>query len=395
MNLSRSFIAFSITLLLLSGLLYGTPRSESPSSTVGPSPATPADVDYFPEKVEMLYSSAFDVEYHPTYKIVTVNRPWPGAESGFTYLLVQRGTKAPVGVAADQIVEVPVTSVVTMSTTYLPCLEVLGLLDTLIGHETFAWVSSEAVNKRIKSGAMKEVGSGQTVNVELLLEMDPDLIMAYGMGNEWDTHPKLQEAKLPYVINAEWNESTPLSRAEWIKYIAVFFNKEALANAFFDNVVKEYTALTALAVSVSNKPSVFAGTPYQGSWWMSGGGSFAAQFYKDAGAAYVWADDDSTGSLMLDIETVYEKAGEADFWLNTGYWNSRKDAKAADERFTRFKAYKTGAMFNNNLRIGPGGGSDYFESAPIQPNKVLADLIKIFHPEMLPDHKLYYYKKLD
>jgi iron complex transport system substrate-binding protein len=395
MNLSRSFLVLAAALFLFPALLFGASQPESTATTVSAPAAVPDGPDHFPQKVEAVYSSAFSIEYHLNYKIVTVTKPWPGSNSGFTYLLVQRGTDVPANVMADQTVEIPVTSIVTMSTTYLSCLEELGLLDTLIGHETFAWVSSDAVNKRIDAGLMKEVGSGQAVNVELLLDMEPDLIMAYGMGSEWDTHPKLEEAKLPYVINAEWNEASPLSRAEWIKYVSVFYNKEGEANAFFDNVVEEYTALSKMAASITDKPSVFAGTPYQGSWWMSGGGSFAAQFYNDSGAAYVWADDESTGSLMLDIETVYEKAGDADFWLNTGYWNSLDEAKAADERFTKFKAYETGMMFNNNLRIGPGGGSDYFESAPINPNKVLADLFKIFHPELLPDHQLYYYRKLN
>ncbi|MBN1687061.1 MAG: ABC transporter substrate-binding protein, partial [Spirochaetales bacterium] len=323
------------------------------------------------------------------------SKPWPGSGAGFTYLLVQRGTTPPKGVAADRTIEVPVKSIVTMSTSYLPCLEELDVLDALAGHETFAWVTSGAVNELISSGMIQEIGSGQTVNVELLLEMDPDLIMAYGMGNEWDSHPKFEEANLPYVINAEWNETTPLGRAEWIKYIALFFNREARANAFFDNVVEEYTALSARAKTVADRPSVFAGTPYQGTWWMSGGGSFAARFYEDAGAAYLWAEDDSTGSLMLDVETVYEKAGDADFWVNTGYWNTLQDVKAADERFTEFTVFKTGAIFNNNRRMGPGGGNDYYESGPINPHKVLADLISIFHPTLLPGHELYYYKKLD
>ena len=393
MNRLRFFVLLIAAVMLPFGV-YADPQSKTPSAGISPESETAEPLDYFDEKVTIEYSTAFDVEYHNNYKIVTVSKPWPGAKSGFTYLLVQRGTTAPQGIAADKVIEIPIRSIVTMSTSYLPCMEELGVLETLAGHESFAWVYSEAVRDRIASGEMKEVGSGPTVNIELLLEMEPDLIMTYGIGNEWDTHPKLEEAMLPYVVNAEWNEKTPLGRAEWIKYVSLFYNKEAEAAAYFTSVVEEYTALLQKA-SATEKPSVFAGTPYQGTWWMSGGGSFAAQLFADSGAAYVWAGDDSTGSLMLDIETVFEKAGGADYWINTGYWNSLADAKAADERFTEFKAYKTGMMYNNNMRMSPGGGNDYFESAPVNPNRVLADLIKIFHPELLPDHELYYYKKLE
>ena len=381
-------------LMLLPGLLFAVAGREPVENTTTRADAADA-ADTFPDKVRPRYSTVFDVEYHPNYKILTVSQPWPGAESGLTYVLVQRGTQPPADVAADGVIEIPIRSIVTMSTSYLPHLEMLRVLDTLIGNDAFAWVSSEAVLQRIESGAMKEVGSGSTVNVELLVEMEPDLIMTSAMGTEWDTHPKLDEARLPYVINGEWNEPTPLARAEWIKFMALFYNKEAEANVIFDAIEKEYMELVEKAQSISQKPTVFLGAPYQGTWWMAGGGSFSARFLSDAGAEYVWADDGSTGSLMLDIETVYDKAGEADIWLNTGYWNSLEDAEKADERFTQFNAFKTGRIYNNNLRMGPGGGNYYYESGPANPHKVLADLIKIFHPELLPDHELYYYKKLD
>lgn len=394
MNRVRFLASFAIA-VLISFAVFAEPQREAATAGSSVESTVAESADYFQEKVTVEYSTAFNVEYHNNYKLLTVSKPWPGAKNGFTYLLVQRGTNAPQGIAADRVIEIPIRSIVTMSTSYLPCVEELGVLDTLTGHESFAWVYSEAVRNRIASGAMEEVGSGQAVNIELLLDMDPDLIMTYGIGNEWDTHPKLEEAMLPYVINAEWNEKSPLGRAEWIKYVSLFYNKEAEANAFFSKVVDEYTGLSQKAEATSEKPSVFAGTPYQGTWWMSGGGSFAAKLFADSGAAYVWADDDSTGSLMLDIETVFENAGGADYWINTGYWNSLAEAKAADERFAEFKAYKTGMMYNNNRRMSPGGGNDYYESAPVNPNIVLADLITIFHPELMPDHELYYYKKLE
>jgi iron complex transport system substrate-binding protein len=394
MNRISIFFALGALLMLLPCLLFAMGGREpvaNPESHVDTADGT----DAFPQKVEPRYSSLFDVEYHSNYKILTVSQPWPGAESSITYVLVQRGTQPPNDVEADRVIEIPIRSIVALSTSYLPHLEMLGVLDTLVGNDAFAWVSSQSVLDRISSGAMKEVGSGSTVNLELLVEMDPDLIMTSAMGNEWDSHPKLEEARLPYVINAEWNERTPLARAEWIKFMAVFYNKEGEANAVFDSIEKEYAELVELASSASEKPTVFTGAPYQGTWWVSGGGSFAARFLADAGGAYIWAEDESTGSLMLDVETVYEKAGKADIWLNTGYWNSLKDAKEADERFTQFAAYETASIYNNNLRMGPGGGNNYFESGPANPHKVLADLIKIFHPELLPEHELYYYKKLE
>ena len=384
---------FLVSLMLFALVPFTASASSQSEASASGSTATAAD--YFDAKVSIDYSPLFDVEYHGTYKLVTVTQPWPGAESGFSYLLVQRGTEVPEGIEADKTIEIPVESIVSLSTTYLPHIEMLDELDSLIATDALAWISSEAVLERIDSGAIKEVGSGPTVNIELLIDMEPDLIMAYGMGGEWDTHPKLEEARLPYVINAEWNEQTPLGRAEWLKYMSVFYNKEAAANELFDSIVARYNEVAEVASRVNRKPAVFSGAPYQGTWWVSGGGSYAARFLRDAGADYVWSNDDSTGSLMLDIETVYEQAGEADIWINTGYWSSLSDAKAADERFANFKAFKTGMLYNNNARMGPGGGNEYFESSPAKPHVLLADLVKLFHPDLLPDHELYYYKKLD
>ena len=393
MKLLRSLFASLLALLFVFVSINGFAGSQGEATSTETQGTTSADL--YPDKVRIEYSDVFDVEYHNNYKIVTISQPWPGAEAGFTYLLVQRGTEVPASVEANKTIEIPVRSIVTMSTSYLPHLEMLGLVDTLVGHDAFAWVTSETILNRIDSGAVAEVGSGPTVNVESLIDMEPDLIMTYGMGGEWDSHPKLEEAKLPYVINAEWNEQSPLGRAEWLKFMAVFFNKESEVNEQFESIVDDYTALAEMASSVAIKPTVFTGAPYQGTWWVSGGGSYAAQLLADAGADYVWSDDDSTGSLMLDIESVFELAGEADFWINVGYWNSLADAKAADDRFANFSAHKQGTVYNYNNRLGPNGGNDYLESGPANPHKVLADLIDIFHPGLLSDHELYYYKRLE
>jgi iron complex transport system substrate-binding protein len=380
---------------VLTMTIIAAPQSETSETTTSGPATSESTVDYFEHKISVDYSTLFDVEYFGNYKIVTITEPWPGADSAMTYLLIQRGTSVPGNVDADKTIEVPVRSIVSMSTSYLPHIEMLGLLDTLVAVDAFAWISSETVIERSETGVMKEVGSGPSVNVELLVDMEPDLIMTFGMGGEWDTHPKLEEARLPYVINAEWNEPTPLGRAEWIKYMALFFNKEAEATTIFDDLASEYTDMVKMAAAIPDKPSVFIGAPYQGTWWVSGGASYAAQLLADAGATYVWSEDDSTGSLMLDVETVFDKAGKADFWINVGYWNSLADAQAADERFANFGAYKTGMVYNNNKRMGPGGGSDYYESSPAKPHVLLADLISIFHPGLLTDRELYYYKKLD
>jgi iron complex transport system substrate-binding protein len=283
-----------------------------------------------------------------------------------------------------------------MSTTYLPHLVELGVTEALVGVDTLQYISTPEIIALGKAGKLVEIGSGAQVNVEQVALTAPDLIMTYGSGfPDYDAHPKLIEAGYKVALNGEFAENTPLGRAEWIKFTALFFNAEARANAYFDGVVSEYERLVALTERVSARPSVLINTPFQDVWYIPGGKSFAARFLLDAGASYAWADDESTGSLPLSIEDVFAKASDAEFWVNVGFFGSLKDLEAADARFAQFAAFKNGKVFNNDKRTNENFGNDYFESGVIRPHVILADLIKIFHPELLPDHELVYYRQLE
>lgn len=354
-----------------------------------------ASVDYFPEKATLTHTDGFSVEYFNNYKVVTVKTPYPGAAESIQYVLVQCGTPAPEGFLDEQIINIPVQTVVIMSTSYLPFLDELGLLDRLVGLDDATYVSNPAVLKMAEEGKLAMIGYGSGVNVEQALELSPELIFTYGSGApDYDAHPVLIEAGLKTVVNAEWLETTPLGRTEWGKFIAVFFNKEADAQALFAKTVERYSEYAAVVASATERPTVFTASDYQGIWSMPGGNSFAAAFFKDAGADYLWADDTSTGSLPLAFEAVFEKAQGAEYWVNVGYFFTLDDLLAADARYADFNAYQSGNIWNNDARISPNGGNDYYESAVAHPELVLADLIKIFHPELLPDHELVYYRQL-
>jgi iron complex transport system substrate-binding protein len=196
------------------------------------------------------------------------------------------------------------------------------------------------------------------------------------------------------MMNAEWLETDPIGRTEWVKLMAALLNKEDVVNAKFDSIVKEYNQLKELAATVKQKPQVIVGMPFKGSWFVPDGDSYITQFLKDAGAAYHWSDVKKTGSLALDFETVAPIALKADFWLNPGSSNSKAEIAEKDERYTRFNPYQKGTIYNNNKRTNDIGSNDYWESGACNPHLVLADLITIFHPELLPGHQLDYHKQL-
>ncbi|MBC7811575.1 MAG: ABC transporter substrate-binding protein, partial [Burkholderiales bacterium] len=390
----------SILFVLLTLAMLTAPAAAQDTANVTDGCVTDYDpaVDYFPDKAEFEYATGVEVEYFNNYKVVTVLQPWPGADTSYQYVLVQCGTPAPA--AADfpdaQVIDVPIDSIITMSTTFLPPLDSLGVADTLMGVDETDFVSTASVRERIDSGEVVEVGGGAEVNVELTLDLEPDVVMTDSFGSpEYDEHPKLLEAGLTVVMNADWVEIEPLGWAEWVKFMALFYNREAQATALFDEVETHYNELVALAADVAERPTVMTGIQYDGIWYTSGGDSYFAQILEDAGADYLWADDSTMGSLSLDLESVLDRAADADYWVNANqFWFSLDDIAAEDERYTEFAPFQNQTIYANNARLNEFGGNDYYESGAAHPDLILADLISIFHPDLLPDHELVFYQQL-
>ena len=352
-------------------------------------------VDYFPDKGSIDYAGGFSVSYGLSYKVVEVHQPWVGADP-VTYLLVQCGAPVPPDIEADAVIEVPVSSAISMSTTYLPHFVELGSLDRLIATDEFDFVYSPEVRARINSGDLAEVGGGSFVDIEKVLDLDPDVVFTYGIGSaDYDAHPALIEAGIPVVLNADYMETSPLGRAEWVKFTSLFLNQEGAAEALFDEIAANYEDLRVVAATADERPTVLVNAMYGDTWYVSGGNSYQAQLIADAGGDYLWADDESTGGLALSFEAVLERAQDADVWLNPNYWFTLADGLAEDERYSVFSAFENGAVFNNNARVTELGGNDILETGVLHPERVLADLITILHPELLPGVEPVYYRALE
>jgi iron complex transport system substrate-binding protein len=200
---------------------------------------------------------------------------------------------------------------------------------------------------------------------------------------------------LKAVIFSDFMEENPLGRAEWIKFISLFYNQEKQAEKIFSGIEERYEKMQALAATVNQRPTVLLGFEINGKWNMPGGKSYQAAYVRDAGGNYLWNDDDSSGRIPLSFETVLEKGTEADFWFDQSVsWLTTQDVLSADSRYGKFRAFKQDKIFNNNARLNAGGGNDYNEEGLVNPDIILADLISILHPELLPEHTLVYYRPL-
>lgn len=368
----------------------------APAKTTDCVTAYDPTVDYFPNKAQTDYATGFTVEYHRHYKTITIREPWQDADRSFTYTLVQCGTPAPAGVDPDRLITVPVQSIVALSTTHLPPLDRLGVVDRLVGTGSADHINTPSVRDRLASGAAIEVTRNLSTNIERIINLAPDLVMTHSIGDpSSDVYPTLTAAGLKVVLNAEYVEQSPLGRAEWLKFTALFFNREAEANALFATIEREYLAVAKLAQSVAARPTVLVGFSYQGTWYVSGGQSYGAQLLADAGAKYLWQDSTASVTLPLDFEAVYGVAAAADVWLNLNpAWATRAAAIADDPRYGQFQAWQHNRMYNNTARTNATGGNDYWETGLLEPQVLLADLVQIFHPELFPDRELVYYQKL-
>ncbi|NOG51683.1 MAG: ABC transporter substrate-binding protein [Chloroflexi bacterium] len=223
--------------------------------------------------------------------------------------------------------------------------------------------------------------------MELLLSLEPDLVMAQEFFAGGTTLDQLQTAGVTAVLNGDYADTSPLGQAEWGKYVSLFFNTEAEASDVFAGVAERYEALTVLTAGVEERPTAIAASPYSGTWYMPGADSTIAQLIADAGADFLFADQPGT-SVPLDFEVVFERGAEAEFWVNANqFWATTEQMLADDSRFEGFAAVANGNVWNNNKRMNANGGSDYFESGAANPDVILADLISIFHPDLLPDHE--------
>jgi iron complex transport system substrate-binding protein len=342
-----------------------------------------------------LYAEGFSIQYQGRNKLVEVKYPFQGATSGYKYLLVPHGDSIPVHPPDVRVITIPLKSIVCTSTTHIPLLEYLDESDKLIGFPTTDYISSKKVRERIDNGLVQELGVDKGINLERLASLKPDMVMGYTMSSDYGQFKKMEELNIPVVINAEYLEKHPLGRAEWIKFTAVFFNKEKEADSVFRAIEKSYTDVKSLTEQVPNKPTVLSGIVYGDTWFLPGGQNYASRILSDAGCSYLWQENTSNGYLELSFESVYEKAHDADLWIGVGNFSTLREIEASDHRYAQFKPFRSRSVYTYDARKGAKGGSEFLELGYLRPDLILKDLVKIAHPDFLKEYELYFHRRLE
>jgi iron complex transport system substrate-binding protein len=337
-------------------------------------------------------SRGFRIDKTEAFTRLTVFNPWEKANNvSIEYYLVNRDRNVPEPLAGKRIIRTPVQRVICLSTTHLSFLDVLGEVHTVAGISGSQYISGEKIRERMEKGEVPDVGYGQNLNYELIVNQKPDVVLVYGIGSEVTSYTrKLEELGVPVVMVAEYLEETPLAKAEWIKFIAALFEKVDLAEQYFYETEEEYDRLKSLAAEKKNKPKVLVGSPYRDTWWVPGGKSYMANLIADAGGDYLGSRNSSHESYVISFENALAWSSMADVWINMGNLSSKREITGSDQRFENFKVLKEGKLYNNIRRLSSHGGNDFWESGTVNPHLILRDLMAIFHPDLVEEEMIYY-----
>ncbi len=340
------------------------------------------------------YAKGFSINKHDGFSILKINNPWPKASKNYTYILKEKNGIVPDSLKNFTTIQVPIQSIIVSSTTHIPSLEMLGVENSLVGFPNLNYISSEKVRARIDDKKIREVGREQALNTEVILDLNPDLIVGYGIDNNNPTYDNLEKSGLKVIYNGDWNEQSPLGKAEWIKFFGAIYGLDKKAEIIFNQIEKDYKSTLELTIETKSLPTVLCGEMYENVWYLPQGNSWSSLFLKDAGTYYLWKETSGTGSLSLPFETVLEKAKNANFWFQ-GSFSSLKEMQDSNIHYKEFDAFKNKKVYSFSSKKGKTGGVLFYELAGNRPDLVLKDIIKIVHPELLPDYELFFYKKVE
>jgi iron complex transport system substrate-binding protein len=378
-HMTNKILNFQFLILCLVLILSSCRKA---SNIAGSNIALACDSVYFTEN--------FRIETHGDYTLATVRNPWQPERELQRFVLVPKSAALPELLPEGILIRTPLARTVSFGSVQCSFFAELDVLQTLVGVCEPNFINIPFVQNGVREGTIANVGQAANPDIERIMFVEPEALFTAPI--EESGTGQISALGVPSVECIDYMESSPLGRAEWIRFFALFFEKRELADSLFAQTVDNYKALQDLTAQSETQPTVFSETIYSGVWWTPGGNSYMAHFFKDAGADYLWKDDTQTGSIGLSFEAVLENAENADFWLIK--YNASNELTLSElvrnyPNYAFFDAYKKG-----NIYICHTGNATYYEDLPVHPDYILKDLVWIFHPETLPDYRPEYYRKI-
>jgi iron complex transport system substrate-binding protein len=348
-----------------------------------------------PRSSNIRYAVGFDLIPGDGYQRLQIFRHYNETSDTLSYLLIEKGTEIPGHLHDIRQIQVPVMKIALLHSSYLSYFDFCEADNHIKAISEGKYVYDDSIFQAVQDGRLTEVGYGETLDKEQLLVLGIDLLVTVGWPNSPNKNQEmLDQLGLPMLVFSDWQESTLLGRAEWVKVVAALTGKSEMADIKFNEIASTYDSLKALTANIQDPPKIVCNLPYKGSWYVPGGNSYMSHLLSDAGGKYLWSDDKGSGGLQLGFEAVYAKGMDAEFLINPDIAHSIQDILDKDERLVDFKSMKLGNVYNSINRTARNQANDYWESGIVRPHLILADMIHILHPNLLPKHELVYYQKI-
>ncbi len=336
------------------------------------------------------YAQYLSILPHDNYTEAVVRNPWDTTRILHRYLMVPREQELPAHLPPGSIVRTPLERSLVYASVHGSLLEQLGALDQVGGMCDLGYIKTPGILARAQAGQLVDAGNSLSPNIEKVMTLNPDAVLLSPFENAG--YGRIGKMGIPIIECANYLETSPLGRAEWMKFFGLLYGKEAEADSLFARVEQNYCQLQQLLSAPKHRPVVISELKSGSAWYMPGGKSYLAQLFGDAGGAYPWSDNNESGSIPLSFETVFSRAGEADIWLIKGLNEQALSYSTLAKEYapyTQFKAYRERTVYGCNT-----AQSYYFEETPFRPDFLLQELAALFHPELFPDYSPRYYHPL-
>ena len=343
------------------------------------------------DTLQLKYSSLLTIVQQEGYTDVTVSNPWKPGKTLHRYLLVPKDAQMPDGLPDGTIIRTPIQRAAVFTTVHCSLLTQFGVGESIVAVADSKYIKIPFVHQQIQKGLIADCGNGLNPVVEKIMDVKPDAIMLSPFENSGG-YGKVEELDIPLIECAEYMETSPLARAEWMRFYGLLYGRAEMADSLFAEVDQRYTALKQQAAKAGHGRSVLIDKLVGSVWYVPGGRSTIGQMVQDAGGQYYWANDDHSGSLSLPFESVLEHSGEAQVWLlrySSDHAMTLSELLGEQPYYNQLTAYRTGEVYGCNVEQ-----SLFYEQSPFRPDYLLSDFIQIFHPDITNLPPLRYYKKM-
>ena len=342
------------------------------------------------DTLHLKYSSLLSIIRYDGYTEVNIRNPWKEGRILQTYLLVPQQGEMPRQLPHGTIIRTPIQRAAIFTTVHCSLVTTLGHGENIVGVADLKYIKVPYIQEQVKRGRIVDCGSGLSPVVEKIMDIKPDVILLSPFENSGG-YGKLEEIDIPLVECAEYMESSPLGRAEWMKFYGMLFGEEQKTDSLFDVVEKNYHLLKAEAQKAGPGCSVLVDKMVGSVWYVPGGNSTIGEMLQDAGGQYPWVDDSHSGSVSLPFEAVLEKAGGAEVWLyrySSDHTQSYRELLSEHHGYKQLQAFADRNVYGCNVEL-----SLFYEETPFRPDWLLSDFIQILHPDIPNKVPLRYYHK--